>query len=183
MRATIFACLAIGAIAIGVGSASALHPQEQGLWGPSSFQGEMMQRLAETSCLCERRAGPGGKDACWAAFHQKMPQSGIGGTACAPVAQEERCGTVKGPTGDSNVCVTVDYEYVVDGLGRSAHLCTHDEAMAVEAAWYNELTRRNRGRTSPDPDLSTPKTDQMVRDLMVGKQIDLTAKRGVCTSS
>jgi hypothetical protein len=175
--------LAIGAIAVGAGSASALHPLQGDLPGPQSHEEEMMQRLAETSCLCERRTGPSGKDACWAAFHRKMPQSDVGGTACAPVAQEERCGTVKGPAGDSNVCVIVDYDYIGDGPDRPAHLCTREEAMAAEAAWYDEAFARNKGRDWPVAGFSTPRTNQMVRDLLAGKPIDLTPKRGVCTSS
>lgn len=182
MRATTAFCLVIGVIAIGVGSATARFAAPRYYYSqPDTFQVEMVQGLAESSCRCERRASPGQKEDCWAAFHRKMPRSGFAGTACAPISEEQRCGTIKGPAGHTDACITVRYEYV--GSIGPAYLCTRNEAMAVEAAWYSELVRRNRDRKSAELDFSTPQTDQMVRDLMANKPIDLAPKRGVCASS
>ena len=181
MRTTEVFCLLIGVVAIAAGCAGIISPAHFDEDGPQSFQALMAQDLAIAACRCQRHAGPGGRDACWTAFRRKMSPGGVGGTACAPISEEFVCGKIRGPAGDSDGCVILRYDYVVsDKVG---YLCTRDEAMAVEAAWYNELERRNKDRHLRKPDFSTPETDQMVRDLMADKPIELAPKRGVCTSS
>lgn len=189
-RVITICCFVIGAGCLTIGVEGALRttpPPRLAAAKPvaavSETDQDRLQQLANTSCRCERRAGPKGKDACWAAFDAQMPEqsSSDAMTTCLPVPQTMRCRHDDKPPADPNMdmdigtCVTTEYWY--KGGGGDVRLCSKEEAAAVERVWNRE------GSANPRRNRTTPMADKLARDLAAGKPIPVTSGPGGCASS
>ena len=189
-RVITICCLVVGAACLTGGVEGALWPmvltkqaEAKPVAAASETDSDRLQQLADSSCRCERQAGPKGKDACWAAFDAQMPEqsSTDAMTTCLPVPQTMRCRHDDKPPADTNMdldfgtCVTTEYWY--KGGGGDVRLCSKQEAAAVERVWNSE------GSSNPLGNRRTPMADKLARDLAAGKPIPVTSGPGGCASS
>jgi hypothetical protein len=181
-------CVIVGASCLAGGIGGALRPVSlakaaEAKPAVAETDQDRLQQLANTSCRCERRAGPKGKDVCWAAFDAQMPEqsSTDAMTTCLPVPQTMRCTHADKPPADPamdmdiGTCVTTEYRY--EGGGGEVRLCSKEEAAAVERVWNREVS------ADPQRNSRTPMADKLARDLAAGKPIPVTSGPGGCASS
>ena len=188
-RATTLCCIVIGIGCIGGAVVDAIRPlplARSATAAPMAdydAEQERLQQLADNSCRCERRTGPNGKKACWAAFDAQLPENDSNEqfTTCLPIPQTQRCEQSDTPTANDDMllssgpCATIEYRY--EGSDGEVLLCSKEEATAVERLWNREVSAnlRRNGRT--------PMADKLAHDLAAGKPIPATSGPGGCASS
>ncbi|MGN6819139.1 MAG: hypothetical protein ACTHJR_10780 [Sphingomonas sp.] len=159
-------CTTIGVGSLVAGAFVAIHPTEVRTMSMPQFQLDRLQRLAETSCRCERRAGRNGAAKCWAEFERRMPGADMQ-SMCEPSVHSRCAG--KGMLG-GNDCVVMQYYF------EGYQLCSSVELKTMEAVFNAELdATHGKG--------PLPKTEKLYRDMVAGKPLPKLNGSSLCTSS
>jgi hypothetical protein len=103
-----------------------------------------LTREAENACLCERRRGAGGKQACWAHFETAIwaKHADEGDSLRAPVSTTARYWSE-----DRKEYHVVMRHHVWLGRSPEATLCTAAEAKAVEQAFGKAYMSHSKAQT------------------------------------
>lgn len=127
------------------------------------FERRALRKQAVASCLCERRAGSNGKQACWSAFEKAIAPKHAKSTA----GNKTFCGFVSPgyrfwKEGDADYEVITHYR-AAGPNGKIVTLCTRAEADKVEEAMEKDLDGP-AGRVSAA-------TLKMAEDISLGRPI------------